>query len=279
MASKFWVGGTGTWDATTTTHWSLTSGGAAGAAVPGATDTPTFDANSGGGVVTMDATLAGATFAGLVGGAFTGTLDNSVNNVSFTLNGELNWNGSGTNTLNLGSGTITINATSTTNIDFTGANHTINHNNGSIVCSCAASGSRGFLLGTKTLNNLTIANTNAAGGGYWVDFANSGAFTIAGTLTFQNLSAVRLPQATLTIANLATSGLSASNSMTLFGNGTTCTISLGNASTISWVALQNVNVTGVGAPLIANNGFSAGNVSGVTVNSPGGTSGGSVFGS
>jgi hypothetical protein len=45
-ASRFWVGGTGTWDTTTTTHWSATSGGAGGASVPTATDDVTFDANS-----------------------------------------------------------------------------------------------------------------------------------------------------------------------------------------------------------------------------------------
>ena len=28
MADRYWVGGAGTWDATTTTNWSATSGGA-----------------------------------------------------------------------------------------------------------------------------------------------------------------------------------------------------------------------------------------------------------
>lgn len=36
-ASRFWVGGTGNWDATTT-HWSATSGGAGGASVPTSAD-------------------------------------------------------------------------------------------------------------------------------------------------------------------------------------------------------------------------------------------------
>lgn len=53
MASRFWVGGTGTWDQTTTTHWSATSGGAGGVAVPTASDDVTFDANSGAGTVTI----------------------------------------------------------------------------------------------------------------------------------------------------------------------------------------------------------------------------------
>ena len=53
MAARFWVGGTGTWDATTTTNWSATTGGAGGASVPGAGDTVTIDTNSGTGTCTM----------------------------------------------------------------------------------------------------------------------------------------------------------------------------------------------------------------------------------
>ena len=52
MASRFWVGGTGTWDASDTTHWATASNGAGGASVPGSSDAVTFDASSGGGTVT-----------------------------------------------------------------------------------------------------------------------------------------------------------------------------------------------------------------------------------
>ena len=47
MADRYWVGGTGIWDATTTTHWSATSGGASGSSAPTATDNVIFDALSG----------------------------------------------------------------------------------------------------------------------------------------------------------------------------------------------------------------------------------------
>lgn len=53
MASRFWVGGTGTWDQTSTTHWSSTSGGATGASIPTASDDVFFDANSGSGTCTV----------------------------------------------------------------------------------------------------------------------------------------------------------------------------------------------------------------------------------
>lgn len=38
MADRFWVGGNGNWDASTTTHWSATPGGAGGASVPTISD-------------------------------------------------------------------------------------------------------------------------------------------------------------------------------------------------------------------------------------------------
>ena len=43
MADRYWVGGNGTWDATTTTNWSATSGGAAGASAPTSADNVIFN--------------------------------------------------------------------------------------------------------------------------------------------------------------------------------------------------------------------------------------------
>lgn len=45
MATRYWVGGNGSWN--TTTNWSATSGGAGGASIPISTDDVIFDANSG----------------------------------------------------------------------------------------------------------------------------------------------------------------------------------------------------------------------------------------
>lgn len=55
--ARFWVGGTGTWDASTTTHWSSTTGGSGGASVPTAADDVVFDASSGAGTATLAATV------------------------------------------------------------------------------------------------------------------------------------------------------------------------------------------------------------------------------
>lgn len=59
MANRFWIGGTGTWDASSTTHWSATTGGSSGASVPTSADSVFFDANSfsgAGQTVTLSAT-------------------------------------------------------------------------------------------------------------------------------------------------------------------------------------------------------------------------------
>jgi hypothetical protein len=43
MANRYWRGGTGTWNTTSTTNWSDTSGGAGGFSVPTASDNVIFD--------------------------------------------------------------------------------------------------------------------------------------------------------------------------------------------------------------------------------------------
>lgn len=52
MATRYWVGGNGTWNSSSTTNWSATSGGASGASAPTATDDVVFDTGSGGGATT-----------------------------------------------------------------------------------------------------------------------------------------------------------------------------------------------------------------------------------
>lgn len=47
MATYYWVGGSGTWDASSTTNWSLTSGGSGGAGVPTSADDVRFNTLSG----------------------------------------------------------------------------------------------------------------------------------------------------------------------------------------------------------------------------------------
>ena len=74
MADRYWVGGSGTWDASTTTNWSASPGGANGASVPTATDNVFFDAASASGNYTVSIT-DGSTCANIsVARATAGTL-------------------------------------------------------------------------------------------------------------------------------------------------------------------------------------------------------------
>ena len=72
MASRYWVGGSATWDGTAGSKWSTTSGGAGGAAVPTNADDVFFDANSGSVTVTVSGSRA---CLNLDTSGFTGTID------------------------------------------------------------------------------------------------------------------------------------------------------------------------------------------------------------
>lgn len=60
MATYYWVGGSGTWNNANTANWSASTGGAAGAGPPLATDLVVFDGSSGTGTVSVTATAATA---------------------------------------------------------------------------------------------------------------------------------------------------------------------------------------------------------------------------
>ncbi len=93
MASRYWVGGTGTWNPSNTTNWSATSGGAAGASVPTSADDVYFDALSGGGIVTLASgplsanQLTTTTFGGNASGSTTIQLYGGTTTLNSTFNG------------------------------------------------------------------------------------------------------------------------------------------------------------------------------------------------
>lgn len=84
MAARYWVTG-GTGNTNSTTNWSATSGGASGASVPGSSDDAIFDANSGTGTVTINATLSVLSFDTTnSGNTFTGSAQITMNGGNFT---------------------------------------------------------------------------------------------------------------------------------------------------------------------------------------------------
>lgn len=72
MAVRYWVGGTGTWDTTSTTNWSATSGGAGGASAPTSADSVVMNASSGAGTITLGENI---TVLLLNTASYTGTVD------------------------------------------------------------------------------------------------------------------------------------------------------------------------------------------------------------
>jgi hypothetical protein len=148
MANRFWVGGTGNWDATTT-HWSATSGGAAGASVPILTDDVYFDANSGGGTVTVNLaarTCLNLSFRGLSGTSdFTGTF-------------------AGASTLNISGGLIlsastTYTYSSTISFLATSGSYNITSNGRSLSCTININALGATFNLTDGLTTLTSAGT------------------------------------------------------------------------------------------------------------------------
>jgi hypothetical protein len=126
MANRYWVGGSGTWDAVNTANWSATSGGAGGASVPTAADTAFLDAASGAAVVTLGANVSVLRL--LLNDVFTGTLAFNGFKVSIVGNNATVFTGSsvgsvtGTPTIDLtysgatGTRTITTYSTSETSV-------------------------------------------------------------------------------------------------------------------------------------------------------------------
>lgn len=199
MAARFWVGGTGSWDASDTTHWSGTSGGGGGSSVPGASDTVTFDAASGGGTVTVTATQS---VTSITGGAFTGTLN--TNGQSVTTSGAFNFSGAGTRTLTLGASTITCQSWTV----FNTSGLTFNANTSTLTLSGSASGGafqgggRTYnivtctstvdatigLLGTNTFATLTLTGNGSKASGFF--FTGGVTTTVTGTLTLAGISTI-----------------------------------------------------------------------------------------
>jgi fibronectin-binding autotransporter adhesin len=73
--TRYWRGGTGTWDASTTTNWSATSGGSGGASVPTSADAVIFDTLSNATAYTVTCTATQLRCAALtMGGPATGNV-------------------------------------------------------------------------------------------------------------------------------------------------------------------------------------------------------------
>lgn len=278
MASRFWVGSTGTWDSTSTTHWAATTGGSSGASAPIAGDTITFDSSSGGGTVTVDSSIAGIAFNSFDMSAFTGTVDFSVNNPSVSFLRMIT-NGTSTRTLNMGSGTWTLTQISGTAADFsTMTNFTLNQGTSKIVVAPSSNPSNVVSFGLNaalTLNDVTVNFPSISGSTRRAAFQ----FFNAGTITtFAVTNAYEIQfggGTTTTITNgLILNGGNSSQQLLIKSQSvnSVATLSVGGSVTGSYVAIQNVTKAGAGS-ITFTNSFDLGGNTGVTISLPAGSSG------
>ena len=133
MADRYWVGGTGVWDATTTTNWSATSGGAGGASAPTSVDNVIFNSASNAtgytvtinvGAVCEDLTAAGPLTGNVAFSLAAGLTLSCHGSMTLPATG-LTWTGSGTSTVTFRA-TTTGKTVTTNGVNLVATNVTFN---------------------------------------------------------------------------------------------------------------------------------------------------------
>ena len=210
MATYFWVGGNGTWDASATANWALTSGGLPGVTAPNSADTVIFDSNSGtSAVVTVTATAA----------CLTCTVNKS--DITLALSGSATLSGASSGTFTLTAGTLSLGSYTLSLWIFSSSNsnaRTINFGTGKI--SLAGNATTIWSCGTTT--NLIISGTPI------IDFTYAGS---TGTRTINH-------------SNQGGGSEAISVSVNILGGSDTVTI----ASSVN-ASIKNLNFTGFSGSL------------------------------
>lgn len=229
MADRYWVGGTGTWNTTSTTNWSATPGGASGASVPTAADSVFFDQS----------------------GTYTVTMTNALTCLDITVSaGLVTFSRGTTPTLNI-AGSMSLIA------------GTVWISNGTITFSSTTTGK------TITTNGVTIGGStgsiifNGAGGAWTLGSALTVDSTATVTLTAGTLN---LSTFTLTTGLFNSSGTSArtiafgTGNITVNGaGGTLWTTSITTGLTTTGTQVVNVSYSGALATTIASGSLSEAN--------------------
>lgn len=225
MATYYWVGGAGTWDGTTTTNWSLSSGGAGSAGVPTSADNVIFNSLSNAtayavtiGVTANAATCLDVTMAGPVTGNVTFTLANGT-----TINVYGSWSNAATG--------VAFSSSNGSNIYFlsTTTGKTVNTNNinlGAVNTNFNGVGG-GWTLSTAIQVGQSLSITNGS--------FNSGNQTITTqffTSNNNNVRSITLGSSTLNLSG--NPGLTIGGTNLTFDAGTsTITMTAGGTTTFA----------------------------------------------
>lgn len=294
MATYYWVGGSGTWDSSTTTNWSLSSGGAGGAGFPSSADTVVFDVNSNVGTGAFTVTIGTGSLANCLDmtfGSGASSLDGAMTLAmgTNTLTVYGNWTNPASNFSYSGTGTIIFASTST--------GKTITTNGISILSNVTLNGvGGGWTLGSAltlstSTTNFTVINGSFSTGNYnftsptllsnnsntrSISFGSSTVtlssittpldFTASTGLTFSaGTSTVNFSGATSTIHfgsqtfyNISFTASFYSSGFTLDSLSSCNNLSFPNKSSNAYPILFNGNVTISGILTISNTGGTAG---------------------
>jgi len=274
LADRFWVGGTGTWNTTSTTNWSASSGGPNGASVPTVADSVFFDqagtytVTMTGALACLDITVSAGTVTFATGTSPTlnvrgsmsllaGTVWSSTGAITFsstttgrtvttngvTISGTFTFNGSG------GGWTLGSNltfATGSNGITVTeGTFDTSSSGNYNI--SCGTFNSTGSSVRAINLNASTITFGVGASGGIWTMSGTNLTFNAGTSLITSNQTSSFFTGGGFTYYNLS---FTTTNSTTwsirganTFNNITIPAPSAAGVKTITFDSQQTINGT------------------------------------
>ena len=212
MASRFWVGGSGTWNTTNTTNWSASTGGSGGASVPTAADSVFFDqagtytVTMTGALTCLDITVSAGTVTFATGTTPTLAISGSMSLVAGTV-----WNSTGAITFNA----TTTGKTVTTNGVAISTNITFNGTGGGWTLGSALTSSNSFIsilagtFDTSAISNYSVTCTQFTTNSSSTRTINLNASTI--TCSISASTAFNVPNNTGLTFNAGTSQINLTN--------------------------------------------------------------------
>lgn len=235
MADRFWVGGSGNWDASSTANWAASSGGSAGASAPTSADDVYFDAASNVGTGTFTVTVTGTTASpavcknfttGGAGGALDGamtltmgatavldfyesmTLPATNFSISGTTGGAFRFRGTTSQTL------------TTNGVSFSAAGLTVNGVGGTLTLGSALTMTDAVVTITNGTFNTSASNYNVTAAGIVSTNSNVRAITLNGsTLTFNGTAPLNFATSTNLTLTAGTSQITCSATSPTFSGG------------------------------------------------------------